>query len=81
MPFLTGMRYASSFSHLHDFEPTTTNHMVPSYGIFGRAYVGYHYRTSASGAEKYSGFKKSHGPPHERYAAIYDDLEHNEYLN
>jgi hypothetical protein len=30
--------------------------------------------------EKYSSFKKDHGPPHGHYPAEYDELEHNEYL-
>ena len=81
MPFFVGMRYASSFSHLHDFEPASTNHMVPQHGIFSRLYMGQYMRGSASGAEKYSGFKASHGPPHWRYSALYDPLEHNEYLS
>lgn len=80
MPFYMGMKYMSSFSHLHDFEPAPTNHSVPGYGIFGRAYRTYYYNRTTSAAEKYSGFKKHHGPPHNRYSAIYDPLEHNEYL-
>lgn len=30
--------------------------------------------------EKYSNFKKTHGPPHYSYNARFDALEHNEYL-
>lgn len=40
MPFYLGHSYASSFSHTHDFEPATYNHMVPNYGIFSRMYFG-----------------------------------------
>lgn len=30
--------------------------------------------------EKYSSFKKTHGPPHEHYNPRFDPLDHNEYL-
>lgn len=81
MPFFMGMRYASSFSHLHDYEPAATNHSIPGYGIFGRLGMSYYMRNSAGSADGYSGMKKDHGPPHKRFSAIYDDLEHNEILN
>jgi len=38
-------------------------------------------RGSASSADAYSGMKKNHGPPHSYFSAIYDPLDHNEYLN
>lgn len=81
MPFFMGMRYTSSFAHFHDFEPCAKNHMVPGYGIFGRLYTSKYHYSSASGADAYSGMKKTHGPPHTYFSAIYDPLESNEYLN
>ena len=30
--------------------------------------------------EKFSSFKKTHGPPHYSFSASYDPLEKNEYL-
>ena len=75
-----GMRYASSFSHLHDFEPAPMNHAVPGYGIFGQLYLRRHFKSATGIATGYAGLKKDHGPPHYRYSALYDSLEHNDYL-
>jgi len=30
--------------------------------------------------EKFTSFKKTHGPPHYQWDARYDPIEHNEYL-
>ena len=80
-PYLNGLRYGSSFSHLHDFEPAPMNHCVPPYGLFGTIYMRRHMKSTTAVATKYAGLKKDHGPPHFRYSALYDDLENNEYLN
>jgi hypothetical protein len=49
--------------------------------VFSRFYFDRHVKGAVSLAEKYSGFKKSHGPPHWGYNPKFDDLENNEYLN
>ena len=41
MPFYLGSTYAAGFSHLHDFEPATTNDSVPHYGVFSNLYFNY----------------------------------------
>lgn len=83
MPFYNGTRYGTYFSHLHDFEPSPKNHMIPAYGVFGRIGIGLGMKHAAWTADAYSGMKKTHGPPHKMgwWPAIYDPLEHNQYLN
>lgn len=80
MPFLLGHSYASSFQHLHDFEPAAMNHYVPHYGVFSKFYFGRMMKSSLAAGTNYSGFKKHHGPPYGYFSAEYDNLEHNEYL-
>lgn len=80
MPYWLGTTYAGGFSHLHDFEPASTNDSVPHYGIFSNLYFNYMISNQQGAGEKYTAFKKSHGPPHWHYPARYDELEHNEYL-
>lgn len=80
MPLLLGNSYATCFQHLHDFEAAPKNHWVPHYGIFSQRYFHYMMKGELNAAVAYSSFKKDHGPPHKRYAAEYDELEHNEYL-
>jgi len=41
MPLWLGTAYTTSFAHYHDFEPHTTNHSTPHYGVFSRMH--YHY--------------------------------------
>lgn len=76
---MSGHSYASSFSHLHDFEPAPTNHACPHYGIFGKSYNYWVVKGSTqSAAKKYTA--KDHGPPSYRYSPELDALEHNEIL-
>ena len=80
MPFLLSHSHMVGFSHTWGYEPTSTNHAVPSYGLFSRLY--YARMTGVlHGADKaLSSFNADHGPPHRHYNALYDPLEHNEYL-
>ena len=80
MPFILGTNYATSFSHLYDYEPTATNHMVPHYGIFSRWYFGRVLKSQMSMGEKLTNFKKTHGPPYYHFDKRYVPLEHNDYL-
>lgn len=80
MPFWAGHSYASSFQHLHDFEPAPMNHYIPHYGIFGRVYHGRMIKSQQAQGAKYGSYKKNHGPPKWHYPARYDALEHNEVL-
>lgn len=79
-PLLLGHSYATSFAHLHDFEPAPRNHIIPHYGIFSRWYFGNMVKGQMKEGEAYASFKKNHGPPHSHFSAEYDDLEHNELL-
>ena len=80
MPFYLGSTFGGGFSHLHDFEPASTNDSVPHYGIFSRLYFSYMMKNQQGMGEKYTSSAKNQGPPHYHYAARYDELEHNEYL-
>ena len=80
MPFYLGTTYGAGFSHLHDFEPCSTNDSVPHYGIFSNMYFNYMMSNQQKMGEKYTSFSKDHGPPHNHYPARYDALENNEYL-
>jgi hypothetical protein len=80
MPLFLGHSYATSFQHYYDFEPHWKNHVVPHYGLFSRAYFGRMLKSMQGEGEKYSSFKKSHGPPNYQWNPRYDSLEHNEYL-
>lgn len=80
LPGYLGTSYGAGFSHLHDFEPAPTNDSVPHYGIFSNLYWNYMIGGQQKMGEKYTSFSKNQGPPHYRYEASYDDLEHNEYL-
>ena len=80
LPFILGYQYATSFSHLHDFEPHANNHWVPHYGVFAGRYFKSMLNAGLKQGEKYSSFKKNAGPPHWHFSARYDDLEQNEYL-
>jgi len=80
MPLFLGHSYATSFSHLYDYEPTAKNHIVPHYGIFSRFYFGRMLKSMLGADEKYSSFKKTHGPPYFHFNPRYMPLEHNDYL-
>lgn len=41
MPLYLGTNYGAGFSHLHDFEPASTNDSIPHYGIFSNLYFNY----------------------------------------
>jgi len=75
-----GTNYATSFSHLHDFEAAPRNHWVPHYGIFARTYFNNIMKGELDSSIAYTNFKKNHGPPYNRWAQEFDELEHNEYL-
>ena len=80
MPFYLGTTYGGGFSHLHDYEPASTNDSMPHYGIFSNLYFNYMMYNQQSMGAKYTSFAKSQGPPHYHYPARFDALEHNEYL-
>jgi len=80
MPFLLGHSYASSFTHLHNYEPHPKNHIVPHFGVFSRFYFGRMMKSMQSQGEKYSSFKKTQGPPYYHFNPRYMPLEHNDYL-
>jgi hypothetical protein len=80
MPFFLGHSYASSFSHLHDYEAHWKNHIVPHYGAFSKFYFGRMLKSMLSQADTYSSFKKNNGPPYYHFSPRYAPLEHNEYL-
>ena len=80
LPLYVGTSYATSFSHLHNFEPHWKNHVVPTYGAFSRFYFGRMLKSCQGFADKYNSFKKNHGPPAWHYNPRYLPLEHNEYL-
>lgn len=75
-----GHSFSTSFSHMHDFEPTAINHAVPHHGIFSRLHFAYSTWNAQKQDKAYTDFKKNHGPPHWDYVAEYDELEHNDYL-
>lgn len=80
MPLLMGQNTSTSFTHLYDYEPHWKNYMCPPHGIFGRLHFKYLTRNLVKVAGKYTGFKKSYGPPHWQYNPRYDETENNEYL-
>jgi len=80
MPAYFGTHYGAGFSHMHDFEPCSTNDSVPHYGIFSNLYFNYMMGNQQKMGEKYTSFNKTQGPPHYHYPARFDALEHNEYL-
>jgi hypothetical protein len=80
MPFYLGHSYASNFQHYHDYEPHSLNHAVPHYGIFSYWYFGRQIKQQMKMGEKYTSFKKTHGPPYYEFNPRYVPLEHNDYL-
>lgn len=80
MPFLLGHSYATSFQHLYNYEPHAMNHLIPHYGLFARWYFGRMMKSQMQMGEKFTSFKKTHGPPHYSWNPRYVPLEHNEYL-
>lgn len=64
MPFILGHSYASNFQHFYDYEAAPLNHAVPQYGIFARWYFGRVMKSQMQMGEKFTSFKKSHGPPY-----------------
>lgn len=80
MPLLLSHSNMIGLSHTWDYEPTATNHWVPSYGMFSNLYFKNMMSGNFKEGKKYSDFKKNHGPPHWRFNARYDPLESNEYL-
>lgn len=80
LPFYLGHSYSTSFSHLHNYEPTRTNHMVPHYGIFANLHFKRLISKMQKKSEKYASFNKNAGPPYWSFNPRYVPLEHNEYL-
>jgi len=70
----------TGFSHLHDFEPTATNHWCPHFGLPATLYFHYSLTQCHKASVAYTDFQKNHGPPSKGYPKEYDELEHNEYL-
>jgi hypothetical protein len=68
------------FSHYWDFEPTATNHAIPSHGMFSRLYHWNYLSGNAKAQKKFMSVDKNHGPPHYRYNKEWDPIESNEYL-
>lgn len=79
-PLYLAMTQATSFSHLHNYEPATWNHFVPHHGIFSKQYFGRLHKNMEADAKNYSSYRKNQGPPYWHIANSYDALEHNEYL-
>lgn len=79
-PLYLGHSYATSFQHYLDFEPAAKNHMVPHYGVFSKFYFGRMLKSTMGQDEKYSSFKKTHGPPYYQFNARYGPLEHESFL-
>lgn len=79
-PFYMSYSHATCMAHTWDFEPTNNNHWIPGYGLFGNAYFKYVTGGYVKDGVKYCGMGKDHGPPHYHFNAMYDPLEHNEYL-
>lgn len=80
LPFMLSHSNMTTFQHLWDYEPAPLNHWVPNYGQFSQQYFYYSIKGNMKETEKYSSFKKTHGPPHYHYSATYDPLDKNEYL-
>lgn len=80
MPLLLSHSNMVGFSHTWGYEPTATNHAVPSYGLFSRLYFAKMSGDLQKADKNFSSFNQDHGPPHGHYNALYDPLEHNEYL-
>lgn len=80
MPFYVAHSNMIPFQHLWDYEPTSLNHWVPSYGLFSNLYFKRMMGVNFKEGKKYSDFKKNYGPPNWNYAARFDPLESNEYL-
>jgi len=75
-----GTFQSTSFSHLHDFEPTTANHFAVHYGPLSRLYAKHAARTQHKQGDTYLNYKKNHGAPYKHFPQTYDELEHSEYL-
>ena len=80
LPFLLGHSYATNFQHLYNYEPHSLNHLIPQYGLFARWYFGRMMKSQMAMGEKFTSFKKTHGPPHYKWNPRYVPLEHNDYL-
>lgn len=82
-PFYMSHSTATCMAHTWDFEPAPKNHWISGYGAFGNAYFKYSVNPSwgfVGTGVKYCSMSKDHGPPHYHFNAMYDPLEHNEYL-
>ncbi len=71
------MTEATSFTHLHRYEPHRMNNIIPKYGILPQIYHNYLARQLVSFGDKYSGMKKNSGPPYYRIAKPWPVLENN----
>ena len=77
-----GTRQCTTFSHLHDFEPTTGNHWAPHHGYMSSLYQRIANRQQLVDGKYYLDYKKNHGAgnPLGWWPISYDELEHNEIL-
>ena len=80
MPFYRSHSNATCLQHLWNYEPTSMNHWVPSYGQFSSFYFSRQMTENLNQGIKYTSFKQTHGPPYEHFNPTYDPLECNEYL-
>ena len=80
MPFYLSHSNANCFQHTWGYEPAPKNHWVPSYGLFSQRYFQSQMGSNLSAGQKYTSFKKTHGPPYYQFSQEFDPLEHNEYL-
>ena len=76
-PLVTGLTEATSFSHLHNYEPHRFNNVVPQHGILSTLYHKYLQRSLVSFGTKYSGMKKNSGPPYYRIGKKWPPMENN----
>lgn len=52
-PFYLSHSHASCFSHTWDYEPTGTNHWVPSFGLFAKQYFNYQISSQLKANKKF----------------------------
>lgn len=79
-PVWMGHSAVAGFSHTWDYQATTTNHAVPHYGVFGRAYQAYAVKNGSRADFGYSSFTKDHGPPYKQFPQTFDEIDHNSFL-
>lgn len=76
-PMITGMTEATSFSHLHGYEPHRFNNVFPQHGILSTLYLKYLTRSLVSFGTNYAGMKKNAGPPYYKVGKKWPPMENN----